>query len=130
MSNDFYEQYLDKKYAEYDDESDVVYKKRRHVDKRVKKSNHKHEYENVVVIDPDKYDSFHLVSRCNICGKIGEVQCDKRIEKKFPHVSYKSWLLGYIAGFDNEYEDFIRWCKKHYTVYEIPDLNIWNTKYI
>lgn len=122
MSSDLKEEYLSKKYAEYDDESDVAYKKRKHVHKSVKKSDHKHEYENVVVLNPENPDLFSLVGRCNICGKIGETQHDKRIDKRFPHVSYKGFSLSYPIEFENEYEDFKKWCKEHYTVYNVSML--------
>lgn len=126
--NDLKQEYLDAKYAEYDDESDVPYKHKR-VKHHVKKSNHKHKYENVVVVDPDKKDSFNLMSRCFICGKIGDVKKDNRIDKKFPHVRY-GFLCGYMAGYESEYEDFVSWCKEHYDVIETPEFDMFRTKYI
>lgn len=120
--NDWKEEYLTKKYAEYDDESDVAYKKRKHVHKPVKKSNHRHEYENVIVTDPTK-DSFNLVSRCKVCGKIDDPVKDSRLERKFPNVRYSSMFIGHSVStkeeFDKMCEDFKKWCKEHYTVYEI-----------
>lgn len=130
MGYDLKEEYLNKKYAEYDDEADGRYMKKRHVQKPVKKSDHKHKYENVVVVDPNHSNSFGLVGRCSVCGKIGNVQHDKRIDKKFPNVNYTSWLLGYTLGFENEYEAFEDWCKKHYTVYEIEGFNLLDNKYL
>lgn len=125
-----HQKYLDAKYAEYDDESDVAYKKRKHVHKPIKKSDHKHMYENIVVLDPNNPKSFSLTSRCSVCGKVGVVQSDKRIDKKFPNVDYKTWLLGYRLGCNDEYEAFEDWCKKHYAVYDIPDFDTLSTKYI
>ena len=130
MSSDLKEEYLNKKYAEYDDESDLAYKKRKHIHKPIKKSNHKHMYENVVVVNPEKPDSFSLVGRCAVCGKVGNVRRDKRLDKKFPHVSYTNYLLGITSRYDNEYEDFKKWCKQHYTVYEIENFDLWDCKYI
>lgn len=125
--SDWKEEYLAKKYAEYDDESNVAYKRKR--EKRsVKKSNHKHNYENCVVVDPDKPHSFYLVSRCSICGKRNySVIKDKRVDRKFPHIkNYHS-----CAGeYESEYEDFKNWCRNNYEVYNIPDFDIWDTKYI
>lgn len=118
-----HQKYLDAKYAEYDDESDMAYKKRKHVHKPVKKSDHKHEYENVVVIYADKPDSFQLVGRCNVCGKIGKTQRDKRIDKKFPHVYYRGFGIGHPIDCEDEYEAFKKWCKEHYTVYEVDDFS-------
>lgn len=130
MSSDIKEEYLNKKYAKYDDESDVVYKKRKHVNKPVKKSDHKHEYENVVVIDPRHNDLFYLVGRCKVCGKTSNTVKDKRIERKFPNVRYSSWWLGYLMGSQEDYEDFKKWCKEHYNVYKIEDFDLWENKYI
>lgn len=118
-----HQKYLDAKYAEYDDESDMAYKKRKHVHKPVKKSDHKHEYENVVVIYADKPDSFQLVGRCNVCGKIGKTQRDKRIDKKFPNVYYRGFGIGCPIDCEDEYEAFKKWCKEHYTVYEVDDFS-------
>lgn len=130
MSSDLKKEYLDKKYAEYDDESDVMYKKRKHVHKTVKKSDHKHEYENVVVIDPTDKDSFNLVGRCKVCGKIGRPVKDNRIDRKFPNVQYTSWYVGILLGNEEEYGDFEKWCKEHYTVYKIENFDLWENKYI
>lgn len=128
MSWDFKQEYLDKKYAMHDDESDVTYRKSRHVKKSVKKSDHKHTYENVVVTDHNRPNGFFLVGRCSVCGKIGESQKDNRVTKKF--ANYGGMYLRGVWVNDDEYEVFKDWCKKNYPVYEIPDFNPWDYKYI
>lgn len=127
--SDLKQKYLDAKYAEHDDESDVPYK-HKSVKHPVKKSKHKHEYENCVIVDSNKPDSFHLISRCTICGKISDVKRDKRIDKKFPNVHY-SFLCSYaLGGSEEEYEEFKKWCKKNYTVIDAPEFDVFRTKYI
>lgn len=130
MGYDLKEEYLNKKYAEYDDESDGRYMKKRHVSKRVKKSDHRHEYENVVVIDPTVKDSFYLVGRCKVCGRMSHPVKDIRIERKFPHSMYYTWHIGYVVSHEDEYEAFVKWCKEHYTVYEVENFSLWDNKYL
>lgn len=126
--NDLKQEYLDAKYAEHDDESDVPYKhKRKH--NKPKKSKHKHEYKNIVVVDPDKKDSFSLASACQICGKIGGVQKDKHIDRKFPHVRYNTFC-SYTMGFKDEFEEFKDWCKNNYDVIDMSFDDWWKAKYI
>lgn len=133
MSSNIKEEYLSKKYAEYDDESDVMYKKRKHVHKKVKKSNHKHEYENVVVTDPSK-DSFWLVGRCKICGKINNPTRDSFLERKFQNITYSTMWIGYavhtMQEYEKECEDFEKRCKEHYTVYEVEGFDPLKNKYV
>lgn len=133
MSNNIKEEYLNKKYAEYDDESDVVYRKRKHVHKTVKKSDHKHEYENAVVIDPTE-DSFWLVGRCKVCGKISNPIDDNSLKRKFPNVLCSTMWIGYVANTEQECrkerEDFKEWCKEHYTVYEVDGFDPLKNKYV
>lgn len=129
--SDLKQKYLDTKYAEYDDESDIPYKHKR-VKHHTKKSNHKHEYENIVIVDTSNPDSFKLISRCTICGKVNGAKKDERIEKKFPHITYAGmlWLIGCRLGYEEEYEEFKDWCKKHYTVIDAPEFDGFRTKYI
>ena len=127
--NDLKQEYLDAKYADYDDESDAPYhRKRKHC--KPKKSNHKHEYVNMVVVNPEKKDDFHLVGACKQCGKIGSVQTDKRIERKFPNIKYKSYIISHVVGHENEYDEFVKWCKDNYDVVEVDYDDIWDLKYI
>lgn len=126
--NDLKQEYLDAKYAMYDDESDTPY---RHKRKKhgVKKSKHKHKYENCVIVDPTKDKSFYLVSVCKMCGKIGDVQKDKRIDRKFPHVRYNN-ICSFASGHEDEFEEFKDWCKENYEVIEMPFDDLWRVKYI
>lgn len=126
--NDLKQEYLDTKYAEYDDESDVPYKhkKKKH---SVKKSKHKHEYENIVIVEPDRANSFHLASACKMCGKIGYVQKDKHIDRKFPNVRYNT-ICSFASGHEDEFEEFKDWCKENYEVIEMPFDGLWRVKYI
>lgn len=126
--NDLKQEYLDTKYAEYDDESDVPYKhkKKKH---SVKKSKHKHEYENIVIVEPDRANSFHLASACKMCGKIGYVQKDKYIERKFPNVRYNN-ICSFASGHEDEFEEFKDWCKDNYEVIEMSFDDLWKVKYI
>lgn len=129
MTSDLKQEYLDAKYADYDDESDAPYhRKRKH--SKPKKSNHKHEYVNMVVVNPEKKDDFHLVGACKQCGKIGNVQTDKRIERKFPNIKYKSYIIYYAVGHESEYDEFVKWCKDNYEVVEIDYDDMWDLKYI
>lgn len=134
MGNDIKEEYLNKKYAEYDDESDMKYKKRKYVHKKVKKANHKHEYENVVVVDPAIKDSFYLIGRCPVCGKISEPVKDSVLERKFPNIQYHMMFIAFAVDSDEEYkskcEDFKNWCKEHYTVYEVDGFKPLFNKYL
>ncbi len=129
--NDLKQEYLNAKYAEYDDESDIPYKhKRKH--HAPKKSKHKHEYENVVIVDHDHPDSFRLLGRCKKCGKVGGAQRDHRIDKKFPDITYEGlrWFIGCRMGCEKEYEDFKEWCKKHYTTIDNPEFDVFKDKYL
>lgn len=126
--SDLKQEYLNAKYAEYDDESDIPYKhKRKHY--APKKSKHKHEYENIAIVDPNNKDSFYLSSACKMCGKIGDVQKDKRIDRKFPHVRYNTFC-SFASGHEDEYNDFVEWCKENYEVIEMPFDDLWRVKYI
>lgn len=130
--NDLKQEYLNAKYADYDDESDVPYKrKRKHI--HPKKSKHKHEYENVVIVEPDKPDNIHLISRCSVCGKVGYVQKDARIERKFPHVHYDMFCGVRYENGDNhkeEYEDFVKWVKEEYDTVDMKFDDLWRVKYL
>ena len=128
MSTDLKQIYLDMKYADYDDESDVPHRRKREK-RKPQKSDHKHQYRNCVIIDTKKGDSFYLASYCVSCGKIGDVKSDKHIDRKFPHVSYKSWL-SCEAGHEDEYEDFKKWCKKNYNVFEVEGYDPFKDKYV
>lgn len=130
MTSDLKQEYLDAKYAAYDDESDAPYhRKRKH--SKPKKSNHKHMYVNTVIVKPNEKDSFVLVGVCKQCGKIGNVQTDKRIERKFPDVAYQwSFMSNYPRGSEDEYEDFKKWCKDNYEVVEVDYDDFWDLKYI
>ena len=127
--SDIKREYIEKKYAEYDDESDVPYKHCRSKRHAPKKSKHKHEYENCVVVDPNRDDSFNLISTCKMCGKIGDAQKDKRIDRKFPHVRYNRFC-SHVAGYEDEYNEFVEWCKENYEVIEMPLDYLWSIKYI
>jgi hypothetical protein len=128
MPTDLKQDYLDMKYADYDDESDVPYRRKRER-RKTQKSDHKHQYRNCVIVDPKEPKSFYLASYCVSCGKIGDVKSDKHIERKFPHVSYKYWM-SYEAGFEDEYEDFVKWCKKSYNVFEVENYDPFKDKYV
>lgn len=129
MTSDLKQEYLDAKYADYDDESDVPYhRKRKH--NKPKKSNHKHEYVNIAVVNPERKDYLHLFGACKQCGKIGNVQTDKRIERKFPNIKYKSYIISRVAGHESEYDEFVKWCKDNYEVVEIDYDDMWDLKYI
>lgn len=128
MTSDLKQEYLDAKYADYDDESDAPYhRKRKHC--KPKKSNHKHEYVNIAIVDSNNKDSFYLASACKMCGKIGDVQKDKRIDRKFPHVRYNTFC-SFASGHEDEYNDFVEWCKENYEVIEMPFDDLWRVKYI
>lgn len=130
MKTDLKQEYLNKKYTEYDDESDAPYIHKR-PNRRTKKSKHKHEYENCYIHDSSNPDSFGIfASRCKVCGKIGDTQTDKRIERKFPHVSYKNSFATHSIEHEQEYEDFVKWFDKHYNTYDVPGFDICKTKYI
>lgn len=130
MSYDTRKEYLDAKYAKYDDESDAPYRRKKKHDKP-KKSNHKHEYANTVLTHADKPDSFMLVSVCRQCGKINSVMTDKRIERKFPHIRYKNTLIGFPTEYKEEYDEFVEWCKDNYETIEMDyDCDWWELKYI
>lgn len=128
MPTDLKQMYLDMKYAEYDDESDVPYHRRRER-RKAQKSNHKHQYRNCVIIDPNEKDSFHLASYCVSCGKIGEVRRDKHIDRKFPHVNYE-YLYITANEYEAEYEDFVKWCKRNYDVFEVENYDPFKDKYV
>lgn len=129
MTSDLKQEYLDAKYADYDDESDVLYhRKRKH--NKPKKSNHKHEYVNIAVVNPERKDYLHLFGACKQCGKIGNVQTDKRIERKFPNIKYKSYIISRVVGHESEYDEFVKWCKDNYEVVEVDYDDIWDLKYI
>lgn len=129
MTSDLKQEYLDAKYADYDDESDVPYhRKRKH--SKPKKSNHKHEYVNIAVVNPERKDYLHLFGACKQCGKIGNVQTDKRIERKFPNIKYKSYIISRVVGHESEYDEFVKWCKDNYEVVEVDYDDIWDLKYI
>ena len=129
MTSDLKQEYLDAKYADYDDESDAPYhRKRKHC--KPKKSNHKHEYVNIAVVNPERKDYLHLFGACKQCGKIGNVQTDKRIERKFPNIKYKSYIISRVVGHENEYDEFVKWCKDNYDVVEVDYDDIWGLKYI
>lgn len=129
MTSDIKQEYLDAKYADYDDESDVPYhRKRKH--NKPKKSNHKHEYVNIAVVNPERKDYLHLFGACKQCGKIGNVQTDKRIERKFPNIKYKSYIISRVVGHESEYDEFVKWCKDNYEVVEVDYDDIWDLKYI
>lgn len=129
MTSDLKQEYLDAKYADYDDESDVPYhRKRKH--SKPKKSNHKHEYVNIAVVNPERKDYLHLFGACKQCGKIGNVQTDKRIERKFPNIKYKSYIISRVVGHESEYDEFVKWCKDNYEVVEIDYDDMWDLKYI
>lgn len=129
MTSDLKQEYLDAKYADYDDESDVPYhRKRKH--NKPKKSNHKHEYVNIAVVNPERKDYLHLFGACKQCGKIGNVQTDKRIERKFPNIKYKSYIISRVVGHESEYDEFMKWCKDNYEVVEIDYDDMWDLKYI
>lgn len=132
MSFNFKEEYLSKKYAAYDDESDAAYhrKKPKH---KVKKSNHKHAYETCVIIDKTHPDMIHLVKRCSVCGKIDRYTSpiNNKMKRKFPHVTYNSIMFNEAKdGFESELEECIQWCKSHYPVYEMDQYDKWRDKYV
>ena len=129
MTSDLKQEYLDAKYADYDDESDTPYhRKRKH--NKPKKSNHKHEYVNIAFVNPERKDYLHLFGACKQCGKIGNVQTDKRIERKFPNIKYKSYIISRVVGHESEYDEFVKWCKDNYEVVEIDYDDMWDLKYI
>lgn len=129
MTSDLKQEYFDAKYADYDDESDAPYhRKRKH--NKPKKSNHKHEYVNIAVVNPERKDYLHLFGACKQCGKIGNVQTDKRIERKFPNIKYKSYIISRVVGHESEYDEFVKWCKDNYEVVEIDYDDMWDLKYI
>lgn len=129
MTSDLKQEYFDAKYADYDDESYAPYhRKRKH--NKPKKSNHKHEYVNIAVVNPERKDYLHLFGACKQCGKIGNVQTDKRIERKFPNIKYKSYIISRVVGHESEYDEFVKWCKDNYEVVEIDYDDMWDLKYI
>lgn len=68
MSNDHKEEYLRRKYSPTPEDA-PRHKKR--TKRRDKKSNHKHEYEDVAVYSAcSRREFYHEAKRCKICGKI------------------------------------------------------------
>lgn len=130
MSGDLHEQYMNLKNDEvYDGESDIPYH-RKHERCKPKKSDHKHKYRNVAVIDEETKTRLTLIGVCDICGKVGNVQTDKRIERKFPNVKYKSTFASYLEDSKDEYEEFVNWCKDNYDVFEVSYDDLCKLKYI
>ena len=57
------------KYSEFLEEKETPYKKKKK--KSVKKSNHKHQYQECLI----KWDNhYHAGERCFVCGKIGDLK--------------------------------------------------------
>lgn len=129
MKTDLKQNYLNKKYAEHNDEVDVPYIHKR-PKRKAKKSNHKHEYKNCVIVDSTNPKVFQLISRCNECGKVMKPVHDKRIDRKFPNISYQTWFINYPTEHEQEYENFKEWCKNRYNTYDVPDFDLWKVKYI
>lgn len=127
-------EYLDKKYEGYDDESDLSYTKGSQR-QTPRKSNHKHEYKNCVLVYQEKRPNhaapsgfelrdYHMLgSYCTICGKVGRF--DEKVD------SFGWWHQAHCLSisdpsritFDEMYEKY----KKVLPVFEIPS---WDCKYI
>lgn len=128
MSSNIKQEYLDRKYANTDDEVDTKYKKKSKK-KTPKKANHKHDYKNCVIdfIYPKNYGlpkyngkpGQALASYCPICGKLNiDVQEDKEVSKLFPHVAhgYFSFLFAQSARgmTQEEWANYRQWCNDNY----------------
>lgn len=109
------EDYLKDKYAYVDGEHEYPHKKTKNKHS-IKKSKHKHEYENCVILTMyGDREIFQLCGVCKECGKIGSVQKDKRVARKFPNVFLASYPHCRV-GCQSEYEEFKSWCKQNYRV--------------
>lgn len=132
MSSEEKKWYLSKKYKEYDDESGVSYKHRRE-NRKHKKSKHKHEYENCVILDANSPHYFHLVGRCSICGKLSEARIDNKLKKEFPSISKYDLLglqVGFSIGYADDFDKLKNWCEENYQVFEVDNFNFLKDKYI
>ena len=58
---------------DYDEEIKYKRRKESNVSKSNKKSNHKHVYEDCLLLD-EKYKSVHKAQYCKICGKINHIK--------------------------------------------------------
>lgn len=125
MPYDYKEEYLNKKYAEHDDEQCRYKHKKKKT--HVKKSKHKHDYVNCVVVSEGKE---YFVSRCSICGKLSEFKHDDALSKMFPDLNrrYLVFFL-YFNSFENS-EAVKEWCLENYQVFHVDNFDQFKDKYI
>lgn len=70
----------------------------------------------------------YYLSRCSICGKLGDFKYDDGILKKFPNA--KSFLLFDFLYSNEDCVKFREWCFKNYQIFEVDDFDIFKDKYI
>lgn len=106
------------KYKFIDGEADLPHRKKAKR-KPHKKSNHKHEYQNIVLVG-NGYEGY--VSFCTVCGKISEFRFSNEIREHFPHI--KPFLLGFTlmrqGGTQEETDSFKYFCRTEFPTYHMP----------
>lgn len=134
MSSDFKQEFLKNKY-EYisDDAANEPLKKTK---KKPKKSNHKHEYKNLIIQSYDKVAGKWrdvYVSYCPTCGKLSSFQETDEIAKIFPNI--RVGIFGFCIGLtynDNnkEWQSFAKWSSENIPHVKWKDFVYWKDKYI
>lgn len=135
MSSDFKQEFLKNKY-EYisDDASNEPLKKTKK--QKPKKSNHKHEYKNLIIQSYDKVtgkwrDTY--VSYCTTCGKLSSFQETDEIAKIFPNI--RVGTFGFCIGLtynesNKEWQSFANWSSENIPHVKWKDFVYWKDKYI
>lgn len=135
MSSDLKQEFLKNKY-EYipDDAANKPVKKTKKA--KPKKSNHKHEYKNLIIQSYDKVAGKWIdtyVSYCPVCGKLGDFRETDEIAKIFPNI--RVGTFGFYTSLtysdsNKEWQSFANWSGENIPHVKWKDFVYWKDKYI